>query len=145
MGYGIELRTDLNQFINQYGKIFRIRYFDEQHDDADYDDQPALLKSGADIYVSGLIFPIAGARGSREYTLLEQGKILTDDSTAFFTGDVNFESADQIKIGIGSPVSTGSEFMLIPNTINSYEVAGEIVYKKIFIRRLTTGKLPGEA
>lgn len=145
MGLGNELRVDLNQFIKSYGKIFRIRYYEEQHDKGDYDDQPTLIKSGTDIYTSGLIFPINANRGSTEYSLLEQGKVLTNDSTAFFTGNVNFESSDQIKIGVGSPVSTGSEFMLIPNTINSYEVAGEIVYKKIFIRRLSTGKLPNEA
>lgn len=135
------LRTDVNSILS-YGEQIRFRHFTGSKSSTAYDDEQVLSKSGNDVMVSGLVFPIKSVQGSHEAVLLEQGKIKTDDKIIFVNGAT--ETTNTMKIGInGSPPS--EEYSLIPNGILAYPAVGNIVYKKIYCRYLPAGSLSGEA
>jgi hypothetical protein len=134
-----ELRIHVSDIINRYGKQVKFTYFDEQFDASDYDDSVDLLYSGT-TWASGLVFPIKANRGSVEATLLEQGKILNNDTKLYITGDIN--TSGTFRIGLGSP--TVSEYSLIPDTVQAQEIGGVKVYKLLYLRRLPIGSLIGE-
>ncbi len=136
---GSELRIELNGMINSYGKPLRFSYFNYYTNADSFDDDFDFILSGTS-WTSGIVFPINNNKGSTEAILLEQGKILNNDTTAFIQGD--FNTSGTFRIGIGSPIE--GEFGLIPDTIQSYEINGEKVFKQIFLRRLTNDKLKGE-
>lgn len=140
MSLGTQLRENVRQIIQQGGKQVRFVYFNVQDNISEYDDSVDLMQSGNDLWTSGLVFPIKGTYGSTEATLLEQGKLLSNDTKLFILGDVN--TSGTFRVGIGSPII--SEYALIEDFVNAYEAGGDIVYKKLFLRRLPTGSLIGE-
>ena len=136
---GTNLREDVRQLLSEYGKIVKFTYLNSYENEDSYDDDIDLFTSGT-TWTSGLVFPINGEKGSNEAALLEQGKILNNDLNLYVLGNIN--TSGIWRIGIGSPAI--GEWAPIPNFVQSYEVGGEIVYKQIFIRKLTQDKYIGE-
>lgn len=125
----------------KYGERCRFRYFSVSYGAGSYyDDDVTLTKSGNDLWVSGLHFPLNVKDGSTESFLVEQGRLLNNDTKLYIRGDI--ESSKLMKIGLGSPIR--HEYSIIPDGINEPKLNGEGVYKKLFIRVLPTGSIKGE-
>ncbi|RLG00040.1 MAG: hypothetical protein DRN49_03535 [Thaumarchaeota archaeon] len=135
------LRNDIDNIIKEGGDQIRIRYFNISGASSAYDDDVVLTKSGNDVWTSGLIQPIDSQRGSNEAVLVEQGKLLNDDLKLYINGSINTSGA--FKIGLGSPIR--EEYGLATEGgVTAWRVENDIVYKKIYLRRLATGSLMGE-
>src|SRR3990167_6547132 len=128
------LKTDVQKFINEGGLKVRFRYFNISGGSATYDDDVVLTQSGTDYWTSGLFHPVGtGNEKSSEAFLVEQGKLLNNDSKLYILGDVT--TSGTFKVQVGSPTSKG-EFSLISDGVVQWEVGGTIVYKKLFLRVL---------
>ena len=136
---GSQLREDIKSLINRYGKVVRFTYFSTQDNDSSYDDSIDLIYNNT-TWTSGLVFPINTSDGSSEATLIEQGRLLNNDTTLYVLGNIN--TSGTFRVGFGSPVE--SEYSLIENFVTAYEVGNIIVYKKLFLRRLPTGSFINE-
>jgi hypothetical protein len=97
-----------------------------------YDDDITQTITGS-VTISGLVFPITTKFGSREALLLEQGKVLTTDKTLFI-GSANLSG--NILVGIGS-----NKYSIIPDGVTKYEIGGNQIYNKLFIRNIVGGSL----
>ena len=136
-----KLQKGLNRIIELGGIPIRIRRFTKVVGSVWDDD--ITLTSGTDTWTSGIVFSVNNLFGTSEATLLEQGLIRPSDRRIYVSGGVSFTgSTDQIKIGLGSPPL--EEYHIVPVGVNEKEVAGTIIYKKAFIRRLTNGSFIGE-
>ena len=138
MAFAGELLTDATNTINTYGESIRFRKFTVTINSGSYDSDQ-LLTSGADTWTSGIIQPI----GRSEFNLVQQGLLLTNDLKVYVDGSVNVSGT--FRIGIGSANPPSNEYQLAPNNlIESPFVNGSPIYKKLFLRVLTTGSLQGE-
>jgi len=138
--------VDFKIIANSYGEIVRLKYFAISGTISGYDDNASLKQSGGDVWTSGLIFPLsnaAGAKGSSEAVLLEQGKITYDDSVIYLPGDTGLSGA-AIRIGTGSPIE--EEYQIINLGVDDHPGAPTTVYRKVFARKLgmTLGSIIGE-
>lgn len=140
MTFSSELKNDLNLVLNNYGQIVRFKYYSTSGALANYDDDVVLAQSGSLVWTSGLLQPIDQKRGSYDAVLMEQGKILQNDSKLYINGDIN--TSGVIKIGIGSPVTR--EYSVLDIGVNTHNINGENIYKKVYIRYLTNGSFIGE-
>lgn len=123
------------------GTQIRIRYFNQTYDDV-YDDSVILTQSGADLWTSGVVLPIASMAGTTDSLLLEAGKLIPSDKKIYMNGSLLFTGSDlQVKVQIGSP--NGDNYSMIKDGTIIYEVEGTPIYKKAYLRRLT-GSLIGE-
>jgi len=123
------------------GKLVRIKYYSTGYGAGSYyDDDVTFTQSGDDLWCSGVILPITSEQGSNDATLLEQGKILTNDTKLYITGTVS--TSGTIKIGLGSPIE--NEYSLLSEGVNKWEVNDTNILKKLYIRRLTNGSFVGE-
>ena len=137
---GSELKQDFEEILT-YGQQVRFRYFNESYGAGSYyDDDVSLTQSGDDLWVSGLVQPIDQSRGSSDAVLLEQGKILNDDSKLYVMGTVG--TSGTYKIGLGSPVA--NDYSPLNTGVISWTINDEPIYYKVYIRQLTTGSLMGE-
>ena len=135
------LRNDVKDFIKHTGELVRFRYFNISGANTGYDDDVVLTISGTDFWTSGVVQPIDKLRGSDEAILLEQGKLLNNDLKLYVPGDVN--TSGLWKVGLGSPIR--EEYSLaIDGGVTVWRVKDDIVYKKIYLRRLDTGSIVGE-
>ena len=138
------LRVDFEQIL-KYGNQIRLRYYGQTFGGAGsgYDNDVSLTQSGSDFYTSGIIQPLSNKWSSEDHQFLEQGRIRQTDSKLFVLGTVP-TSGVQMKIGIGSP-TTGDEYQVLEDGIIAHKLGkDEIVYKKLYVRRLITGSLTGE-
>ena len=142
---GISIRNDISKQFRMYGEPIMIQVFAKTSvlGTSKYDDDVTFSKSGNDTWTNGMIFPISNPqKGSFEAMLLEQGKLLADDSAVYVPGDVSFSGA-AVKISIGSPIEEvrsaiwpgGDDFKAV--TLNS-------AYIKVYTRILPTGSFIGE-
>ncbi len=106
-----------------------------------YDDDVLLTPSGIELYISGVILPINATRGSSDAVLIEQGKILTNDSKLYIEGTIN--TSGTFKVGLGSPLS-GSEYSIINQGIIKWDVNAVPILKKLYLRQLPNGSFIGE-
>jgi hypothetical protein len=121
------------------GEKIRIKYYDTSFGAGSYyDDDITLTQSGTDYWTSGIIMPINTSKGSAESILVEQGKLLTNDSKLYINGDINVSGTIKIKRGT-------EEYNLLSEGVNKWDIQGDDIYKKLYIRRLTTGSLYGES
>lgn len=143
----MSLKTKLNaarkKIIDLGGTQIRIQYF-TQIQDLIYDDVVELNQSGADLWTSGLIFPINNKPGHSDSLLVEQGKLLYTDSKLFMHGSLLLTGSElSVKISIGSPVN--SSYSIIPPGPYSQSVQNTPIYKVCYIRKIGgTGSLFGE-
>ena len=139
-----DLRSDVKNQMLIYGVQVRINHYTGSRSNTDYDNAPTLVQSGTSVYTSGLIMPISQkASSSNEAILMQQGKIQSSDKKIYIAGDI--ETTDTMKISIGSPVgSTTESYSIIPEGVICYPPAGDISYKIMYCRFLSTGSLSGE-
>lgn len=123
-----------------FGQQIRIKHYVSSTTGSYYDDDVTFTQSGNNVWTSGVVLPISQTRGSSDAMLIEQGRVLTNDSKLYITGTVN--TSGTIKIGLGSPVT--GEYTVIDEGITKWDVNEVSVLKKLYIRRLTTGSLLGE-
>lgn len=97
-----------------------------------YDDDTTKMLNGSSL-ISGLVFPIRNKFGSQESLLMEQGKLLTSDKTLFI-GSTNLSGNILIEIG-------SDKYTIVPDGITRYEVGGQQIYNKIYIRKTLGGSL----
>jgi len=124
----------------KFGKLVRIKYYNVVEIGEGYDDDIRLTQSGADLWTSGVILPINNSRGSNDSVLLEQGKILYNDTKLYIDGRI--DTSGTIKVGLGSPVE--NEYALLGEGIMNWEVNNTDILKKLYIRQLQTGSFIGE-
>lgn len=137
-----ELSKEVKEIL-KYGEPIRFKYYTISYNSTGYyDDDVTLTQSGIDYWSSGLKFPVDASRGSSDAVLLEQGKLLTNDSKLYVLGSVQTSGLAPIKIGLGSP-NFGEYEVLNDGTI-PWSINGSIVYKKIYVRFLTNGSFIGE-
>ena len=130
-----------------YGEQIRFRYFNTTYDTNYYDDEITLTISGNDFWTSGVVLPITNARGSSDAVLLEQGKILTNDTKLYIDGSINTSGTWKLGLGsnkTGSPVPIVGEYSLLSEGVTKWDVNATTVLKKLYIRKLLTGSLVGE-
>lgn len=119
------------------GRPIKIQYF-TQTTGSVYDDSGPFVQSGADLFISGIVFPLKNREGSEDSVLLEQGKLQDKDKKLYVNGSIDFSNLDHIvKVHLGSP--TGEVYSTIPLGGKAPEVASEKIYKKQYIRYLQTG------
>ena len=130
-----------------YGAQIRFRYFNTAYIGSYYDDDITLTISGGDFWTSGVVLPISNSRGSSDAVLLEQGRILNNDTKLYIAGDINTSGTWKLGLGsngTGSPVPITGEYSLLSEGTMKWDVNATPILKKLFIRRLTTGSLIGE-
>lgn len=133
-------KSKLNNIFNNYGQLVRIKYYTTSGADASYDDDVVLTQSGSSLWISGMVQPIDQKRGSWDSVLMEQGKVMQNDSKLYIDGSVN--TSGLVKIGLGSPII--NEYSILELGVNAHNIGGQNVYKKIYIRALTNGSFIGE-
>lgn len=135
-------RESFNQALIEFAGIVRFRYFTVSGADANYDNDVTLTQSGPDIYVSGINQPLDKMDGTQDAVLMQQGKLLNNDRRLYVAGSV--DTSGLWKLAIGSP--TGDEYSLATEDggVTAWSIADIDIYKKIYLRRLTTGSLAEE-
>ena len=134
MGIKDSLAGGFDSLMRDAGRAISIEYYTSTIGSV-WDDETTLAKSGNTLSISGIIMSL----GPTESLLVEQGKLLNDDKKLYVSSGIGFTGSDfQVKVTVG-----GEKYTTIPE-VNAPEVEGIIVYKKGFIRRLTTGSLLGE-
>ncbi len=130
-----------------YGQQIRFRYYDVFFT-GEYDDDVTLTQSGNDYWTSGVVLPISNSRGSSDAVLLEQGKILTNDTKLYIDGSINTSGTWKLGLGsngIGSPIPITGEYSLLSEGTERWDVNATPVLKKLYVRKLLTGSMIGEA
>ena len=125
-----------------YGQQIRFRYFNIIEIGEYYDDDIKLTISGTDFWTSGVVLPISNSRGSSDAVLLEQGKILTNDTKLYIDGSIN--TSGTWKLGLGSSDSNDTQYSLLSEGVTKWDVNETPILKKLYIRKLLTGSLMGE-
>lgn len=116
-----------------------MRRFSEAINTGSYDDEVSYSILGSS-FLSGLVFPMGGKKGSEEAMLIEQGKLLTKDKIVYIAGSYTWSGA--MLFGLGSPTtSIDSYYALIPDGIKTYTADGSIVYSKLWLRHSIPGSL----
>jgi len=132
------LSNGFNSIISKAGKPIGITYYALSHVNGSvWDDEVILAKSGNTLWTSGIVLPI----GQADSVLVEQGKLIDSDQRLYVNGSLSFTGSEfQVEIQLGSATTTDQIFTKIPGGINP-EVEDQRIYRKIFIRKLTTGSL----
>jgi len=139
MSYISDFQDGVSDVLKLGGKV-RIKYYDVNITDGYYDDDATLQQSGGDLWISGLVLPITQGRGSNDAILIEQGKVLTNDSKLYIQGNIN--TSGTIRIGVGSPII--GEYSIINEGVTLWSVNETPIIKKLYIRKLPIGSLIGE-
>lgn len=134
------LRNEINEILKN-GEMVRFKFFNFSGADTGYDDEVVITQSGVDTWVSGLIQPLSTLEGSDEAILVEQGRLLTNDLKMYIEGSA--VASGLFNVGIGSPTPS-REYGIVPDGIESWEINGSSVYKKLFLRVLTNGSFISE-
>lgn len=142
-----KVMSDFAKVMTQTGMPISVKYYTRTYSGSDYDDVATDAQSGTTVWTSGIVQPITfrGVDNSQQNVLLQQGLIKFSDKTLYVKSGLSLgeDSVTKVEIGIGSPnrdvYSILPEGVLVP-----FELNGEWVYQKAFIRRLTTGTIQDE-
>ena len=138
------LAAGFGKIVDKAGKPIRIRYFATEAGSV-WDDEVTLTEiTGSEVWTSGIVLPLTNKFGSEDVVLVEQGKLRNQDQKLYVNGSLDFTGIGsnlKVKIGMnGSPTQTDN-YTLIPFGGIPFEVGGDQIYKKSYIRRLPTGSL----
>jgi len=125
-----------------YGQQIRFKYFNVGLDSGDYYDDDVTLTLSGTLWTSGVVLPISNSRGSSDAVLLEQGKILMNDTKIYIAGNIN--TSGIWKLGLGSADSNASQYSLLAEGVQKWDVNETPILKKLYVRLLTNGSLLGE-
>ena len=127
-----------------YGDQVRFKYYNQSIGAGSYyDDDTTLTQSGTDLWTSGVQQPISSNQYSSDSVLLEQGKILLDDTKLYVQGTVQTSGLAEIKVALGSPVR--QEYQILgQGQVTEWGINGTPIYKKIYARILNGGSFVGE-
>jgi hypothetical protein len=90
-----------------------------------------------------MVQSLSSANGSSDSQLVQQGRLLFDDSKLFVNGSAYTNGTQPMKIGVGSP--SPAWYASLPEGVDGGPlVDGAPVYKKIYMRYLVNGSLAGE-
>lgn len=149
MGFASQAGSNFNEAIRVWGQPVRFKYLTAVYPGAGsyYDDDLTMTQSGADLWTSGIAQPIHDPSGSNERVLLQQGKILINDTRLYIPGNIDTGTGAasgtiQFRIGIGSPPV--NEYALTEAGVLTWSPEGSPVYKKCYLRVLPTGSLSEE-
>lgn len=134
------LTDGLNYVIKIGGQPMRIRYYDDSTIGSVWDDERTITKSGADLYVSGIIQTVNTAKGSSDAFLVEEGRILYSDSKIFIGGSIQTTSGTRI-FTIGPSGTADLVFREISPGINVPIYQGIDTMKAVYLRLLANGSL----
>lgn len=129
------LRAEFNSVISSYGTIIRFKYYTVSGTTGSYDDARTLTQSGTDFWTSGMFQRVG--KTSSDAILLEQGRVLLDDSKLYVAGTVNTSGTWQV--GVGSP--TTKEYSNIAPGQDFWDLQGNTVYKIAYVRYLPNGSI----
>ena len=136
-----DFQSAVQEITTSFAKPVRIKYYSTGYGAGSYyDDDVSLTQSGNDFWTSGTILPVKNTPGSNDAILLEQGKILDNDTKLYIAGSIS--TSGILKIGLGSPPA--NEYSLLAEGITNWSVSNVDIIKKLYIRRLTTGSFIGE-
>ncbi len=139
---GSDFKDGLNEVL-KFGQLVRFRYFSSTAGAGSYyDDNITLTQFGSDLWVSGIPLPIDTSRGSSDAVLVEQGYLLTNDTKLYIEGTINTSGAYKIGFPSGNPPT--NEYGVLPDGVVTWNIGGEGIVNKLYLRRLTTGSLAGE-
>jgi len=139
-----ELIELFNNVVADYGQRIRLKYYIYSYSGAEYDNA-YLASSGNSIWVDGRQSVVSSSNSSEDYKKVQQGAIQFNDTVLYIPGSVTTQingSGITTKIGIGSPTST--EYFLIDNGRNVYNVSGTDIYQKLYVRLLNNGSFINE-
>ncbi len=137
-----EFKDDFDSLL-EFGEQVVFKYYTHSFG-AGYDDEITLTQSGTDFWVSGIVQPISNKQFSSEALLLEQGKLLLDDRKLYVSGEVQTSGASPIKIGMTGSPTTQQYQILGEGQVTEWDINGDPVYKKVFVRFLPNGSFIGE-
>lgn len=126
--------------MSTFGSPVRFRYFSGVINGSYYDDNITLTQSGIDLWVNASFQVIDKPDGSIEQNLMQQGLLQNNDVRLFVAGSIQTSGA--FKVGIGSPIR--GEYSLTEAGVQQQTPNDTAVYKKIYLRHLSTGSLMGE-
>lgn len=130
------IRSDVTQFITNYGQSVRFRYFTPTFITGSYDDQVTWAQSGTDTWVSGQVQPFDATRSTQDAILLQQGLARVGDVKLYVAGTV--QSSGTFSVGIGSGATVSAVYAAVENGIVEGPLIGEgVAYKKITLRPMT--------
>ena len=135
MGFQSKSAEALAKVIRVAGDQIRVRYYAPVYDDV-YDEAIEYIKSGTDVWTSGVVIPVSNLTAADEATLVQQGKLIDSDRKLYVSGSLQLNGSEYTTdIMVGSP--SGELFTTVPIGATTWEAEGQPVYKKQFIRRLT--------
>jgi hypothetical protein len=139
-----QLAKGMKHIMDRAGLRIRLNYYNQSIGSV-YDDESILTYSGT-TWTSGIVMSVNSSFGGNDGILMEQGILRDSDKKLFISGNYPLTgSSMQVKIQLGP---NGENYSVLhlgkfgENVIP--EVSGNIVYKKVYIRRLTNGSLWGE-
>lgn len=133
------LRDSFNTMLDEMGNQIRMRYFTKTFPGGGsyYDDEITISRSGSDVWTSGLVQPLNQRTTSDEAQYVEQGILLMNDIKCYVDGLE--DTSGLFIVGIGSPPA--EEYRAIEALQSQQQIQGSDIYKKLFLRVLTTGSL----
>src|SRR3990167_2766198 len=126
------LAAGYQKILDRAGIRIRVQYFNQVYDDASL-----LVQSGGDLWTSGVVFPLSNNPGHSDSILLEQGKLLNSDSKIYLHGSLLLTGSElSVKITVGSPSNTDTNYLIMPQGATSYSVSNTPIYKVCYLRRV---------
>jgi len=145
MTYKDVLAHGFSNIVDKAGKIIRVRYYTMTIGSVWDDDTTLTEVTGSEVWTSGIVLPLDNRPSSADSLLVEQGKLTNQDQRLYVHGSLVLTGSEfKTKIQLGSSTTAETYSIIEPGAI-TYEAQGQQIYKKVYIRRLTTGSLMGEA
>lgn len=140
-----KLAQGYQKILDRAGIPIRVQYFTQVVDEV-YDDSDYLVKSGNDLWTSGVIFPLSNKPGHTDSILVEQGKLINSDSKLYLHGSLLLTGSEMnVKITIGSPPSTDTNYLILPPGTTGWQVSNVPIYKVVYVRKIGgTGSMLNE-
>ena len=127
-----------DRIVQLAGLPVRVQYFQVTLGSVWDNDNSTLVKSGNDLWISGVVRNLDTREGSEDSVLLEQGKLQNKDKRFYINGSIDFTGIDNtVKIQLGSP--TGEIYSTITDGGIAQQVGADLIYRKEYIRLLQTG------
>lgn len=121
------------------GNVLRIRYYTESALGSVWDDDRTISKSGADLYISGVISRMDSSDGSEDQVLLEQGRIRYNDSKIYVNGSIQTTSG--IRVFTIAISGTDRVYEEVLPGVYSPQYLGTDIYKKVYLREVPLGSV----